>query len=247
MPDTPEDPSVELVPEQRSKDDDDATAARERRARAEAGKHPTHTLAEEEDDAERREEEDAQARLDEADEVAHDERLELAAKEEQLLQEERDRHKVAEATRAREIAFADDAATKAAQYRGLAATGQQRELGLLARGQHKQDEAAARPDEPGSAELGAEGRRNVRASQLEGYQVNADRDRARAYDDLDQEHGANARQAQPDPVEAVRTPPGTAPDAQPPLARRHVRGPKSRQRNLQRKKQQQSDIPDLEI
>jgi hypothetical protein len=247
MPDTPDDPLVELVPEQRADDDTEAASERRAQTRAEAEKLPTHDLAAA--DAERRKEEDAQARLEEADEAAHDERVQLATDGERLLQEERDRDEVAEATRAREIAFADDAATKAAQYRGLAATGQQRELGLLARGQHKQDEAAVRPDEPGSAELAAEGRRNVRASQLEGYQVNADLDRARAYDDLGEEHRANARQAQPDPVEAVRTRPDTAPEAQAPQARRHLRGPRSKQKNLQRRKpqQQQSDLPDLEI
>lgn len=247
MPDTPDDPLVELVPEQRA--DDDTEAASERRAaqaRAEADKQPTHDLAEEA--AKLRDEEDEQDRLNEAD-ATDAERLELAAKDELERLELRDRDGLdatAETIRALELAHADEEAGR--RYRQLATTEVQHSVGDLARGRHKLDEADAHPDDRGSAGLAASGRRDERASGIEARRAESYDRRADEYEESAEDHRRDARRAQPDAREAVLTPPDEAPEVQPPQARRHVRGPKSRQRNLQRRKpQQQSDIPDLEI
>jgi hypothetical protein len=251
MPDTDDDQSVELDPVQREQGDDDTEAARERRAvqaRAEADRQVVADLTLDED-VERRVEQE-QALVEEQDEAARAERLELATKEQQELDEHRDREQLldatAEATRAFELAYADEAARD--RYRALATTETQRSVGDLARGRHELDEAAAYPDEPGSAGLAAKGRRDERASGIEARRAESDDRIADRYDDSAQEHRREARQAQPDAVEAVRTPPGETPEAQLPQARRHVRGPKSRQRNLQRRKpQQQNDGIDLDL
>jgi hypothetical protein len=225
MPDTDDGTAESLELDQREQGDDDTEAARQRRAirqRAEAANSPTHDLAEE-DAAERLAEEEVQARHDAEDEAARTEKLDLDALDDKARREHRDRSDLIEATRAREIAFADDATATANRYRGLAASGHQRELDLQARGQHKQDAAAVNPEALGAAELDAEGRRNVRASQLEGYQVNADLDAARAYDDHAAEHRANAREEQAPAADAVRSRPPEAPEAQAPQDSLHRR------------------------
>ncbi|MGW7681255.1 hypothetical protein ACWGID_10975 [Kribbella sp. NPDC054772] len=247
MPDTDDGTSESLELDQREQGDDDTEAASQRRAtrlRTEAANSPTHDLAEE-DAAERRAEEEVQARHDAEDEVARAEQLDLDAADEQAREELRNRTDVVEARRAREIAFADDAAATADRYRGLAASGQQRELDLQARGQHKQDEAAVNPDARGAAELGAEGRRNVRASQLEGYQVNADIDAARAYDDRAEQHRANAREEQAPAAGAVRNRPQEAPEAQAPQDSLHRRD--LARTPQQKKKAQQRVNIDLDL
>ncbi|MFI5691384.1 hypothetical protein ACIA58_06055 [Kribbella sp. NPDC051586] len=252
MPDTDDDQSVELDPVQREQGDDDTEAASERRAtraRAESDRHAVADLTADED-VERRADEEHALQVEEEDEAAHAERLELAAAEQHELDELRDREQLldatAETTRAFELAYADEAARD--RYRGYATTETQRSTGDLARGRHELDEAAAYPDEHGSAELAARGRRDERASGIEARRAESDDRIADGYDASAQEHRREARQAQPDAVEAVRTPPGETPEAQLPQARRHVRGPKSRQRNLQRRKpQQQNDGLDLDL
>lgn len=181
MPDTPDDPLVELVPEQRA--DDDTEAASERhaaKARAEADQDPTHDLAEEA--AKLRAEEDEQARLNEADEAAHAERVELAAKDELERLELRDRDGLdatAETIRALELAHVDEEAGR--RYRQLATTEVQHSVGDLARGRHELDEAAAHPDERGSAGLAAKGRRDERASGIEARRAESYDRRADGY------------------------------------------------------------------
>ncbi|MFF0339270.1 hypothetical protein [Kribbella sp. NPDC004875] len=251
MPDTDDGKSESLELDQREQGDDDTEAASERRAaraRAEAAKSPTHDLAE--DAAERRAEEEVQARHDAEDEAARAEELDLDALDEKERDELRDRADMVEARRAREIAFADDAAATADRYRGLAASGRQRELDLQARGQHRQDQAAADPDAPGADELDAQGRRNMRASQLEGYQVNADIDTARAYEDRAERHRANAREEQAPAADAVRTRPQEAATAQAPqdaLHRRDLaRTPEQKKKQQQRRSPQPVKI-DLDL
>jgi hypothetical protein len=241
MPDTPDDPLVELVPEQRA--DDDTEAASERhaaKARAEADQDPTHDLAEEA--AKLRAEEDEQARLNEADEAAHAERVELAAKDELERLELRDRDGLdatAETIRALELAHVDEEAGR--RYRQLATTEVQHSVGDLARGRHELDEAAAHPDERGSAGLAAKGRRDERASGIEARRAESYDRRADGYEESAQDHRRDARQAQPDAIEAVRNPPLEAPEAQLPQARVRARGPRSRQKKQQQKEQQRRD------
>ena len=249
MPDTDDDQSVELVPDQREQGDDDTEAASERRAakaRSEAGKHPTHDLAEE--DAERREEADEQARDDEADADARAEQIdERAAKDEQELAERRSREEVldatAETTRAFQLAYADEEARD--RYRSYATNDVQRGISDRAHGRHELDEAAAHRDEVGSAGLVAEGRRYQNAATIEERKAVSDDSISREYDASAREH---RREAQPNPSEAVRKAPEEAPEAQLPQARRHVRGP-GRVRTKQGKvvKPNRSSEPDLEI
>ncbi|MFC6158116.1 hypothetical protein [Kribbella jiaozuonensis] len=236
MPDT-DDQSVELDPVQRESGDDDTEGHRERRAaqaRAEADRRVVADLTADED-VERHTEEVEQARLDEEDEAAHAERLELAAKDQQELDELRDREQLldatAETTRAFELAYADEAARD--RYRAYATTETQRSIGDLAHGRHELDEAAAHPDELGSAGLAAEGRRYERASGIEARRAVSDDRLADRYDDSAQEHRREARQTQPDAVEAVRNPPKETPEAQLPQARVRSRGPRSRQKKQQ--------------
>ncbi|MER7246782.1 hypothetical protein [Kribbella sp. NPDC000426] len=236
MPDTDDDHDVELDPVQRESDDD-TEAGRERRAaqaRAEADRRLVADLTADED-VERRAEEVEQARLDEEDEAAHAERLELAAKDQQELDELRGRDQLldatAETTRAFELAYADEAARD--RYRAYATTETQRSIGDLAHGRHELDEAAAHPDEVGSAGLAAEGRRYERASGIEARRAVSDDRLADRYDESAQEHRREARQTQPDPVEAVRNPPKETPEAQLPQARLRSRGRRSRQKKQQ--------------
>lgn len=225
MPDTDDDQSVELVPDQREQGDDDTEAASERRAaqaRTEAGKHPTHDLAEE--DAERRDEEELQARLDQEDAAARAERLEeRATKEQQELTERRSREEVldatAETTRAMQLAYADEEGRD--RYRQLATNDVQRGISDRAHGRHELDEAAAHRDETGSAGLVAEGRRFQNSATIEERKAVADDNISREYAASAREH---RREAQPSPSEAVRKPPEDTPEAQLPQDRLHVRG-----------------------
>ncbi|WP_371405997.1 hypothetical protein OHA10_10540 [Kribbella sp. NBC_00662] len=246
MPDTDDDQSVELDPAQES-GDDETEGRRERRAaqaRAEADRRVVADLTADED-VERRTEEVEQARLEEEDEAARAERLELAVKDQQELDELRDREQLldatAETTRALELAYADEAARD--RYRAYATTETQRSIGDLAHGRHELDEAAAHPDEPGSAGLAAEGRRYERASGIEARRAVSDDRLADRYDESAQDHRREARQTQPDAVEAVRNPPKETPEAQLPQARRNVR---SRLRT-KRKTVDRSAEPDLEL
>ncbi|GAA1110373.1 hypothetical protein GCM10009630_04270 [Kribbella jejuensis] len=223
MPDTDEEPSVEPTPDQWDRGDDYTESARAARRRKD------------EDELHARQEADDAALRDE-------EELELRAKEDLERHELRDRAEVAEATRAQQIAFAESAEASADRHRAFAANREQRELALQARGQHKQDEAAARPEEPGADELAAEGRRNIRASELDGYQVNADDDRARADDELAREYRAKV---QPDAVEAVRNPPSKTPAVMEPQERQHLRlGPGNTE---SRREPNRSATPDLNL
>ncbi|NIK55573.1 hypothetical protein [Kribbella shirazensis] len=252
MPDTDDDQSVELEPDQREQGDDDTEAARERRAaqaRAEAGKDLSTDVTE--SDAERRAEEDEQLRLDEEeDQEARAERLELARKDQQELDEHRDREELkdatAETTRAMQLAYADEEARD--RYRQYAANDKQRGLSDRAHGRHELDEAAAHPDEPGSAGLAAEGRRYQNAATIEERKYVADHDIADAYDSSARDHRREAAEAQPSASEAVRKAPEDAPEAQLPQARRHVRGP-GRVRTKQGKvvKPNRASEPDLEL
>ncbi|MEU8222979.1 hypothetical protein [Kribbella sp. NPDC048915] len=244
MPDTDDDQSVELVPDQREQGDDDTEAARERRAaqaRAEAGKHPLHDLAAE--DAERRDEEDLAVRREEDDAVRAERLEERAAADQRQLEEQRNRDELLdeEAARAFQLAYSDEAARD--RYRGYAANDVQRGLDDRAHGRHLLDEAAVDRDEPGAAELTAEGRRYQNAATIEERKTQADDGRADAYDASAREH---RREAQPSASEAVRRPPEEAPEAQLPQARRHLR---SRVRTKQGKirKPNRSSEPDLDL
>jgi hypothetical protein len=247
MPDTDDDQSVELEPDQRAQGDDDTEAARERRAaqaRAEAGRHPTHDLAAEE--AEREDEEDLRARRDEEDEAARSERLEeRAADDQRSLEERRDREELldAEAARAFQLAYADEQARD--RYRQYATTEVQHGLGDRAHGRHLLDEAAVQRGEIGSAELTAKGRRYQNSATIEERKAERDDGIADAYDASARER---RREAQPSASEAVRKAPEEAPEAQLPQARRHVRG-RGRVRNKQGKvvKPNRASEPDLEI
>ncbi|WP_329004477.1 hypothetical protein OHA18_13890 [Kribbella sp. NBC_00709] len=245
MPDTDDDQSVELDPVQREQGDDDTEAASERRAtkaRAQADRRAVAGLTADED-VERHTEDVEQARRDEEDEAAHAERLELTTKDQQQLDELRDRDQLLDATaetaRALELAYADEATRD--RYRGYATTETQRSVGDLAHGRHELDEAAAHPDERGSAGLAAEGRRYERASGIEARRAESDDRIADGYDASAQDHRRDARQAQPDAIEAVRNPPKETPEAQLPQARLRSRGPRSRQKKLQQKEQQRRD------
>jgi hypothetical protein len=247
MPDTDDDQSVELDPVQRESGDDDTEAARERRAaqaRAEAGRRPIADLTAEAD-AERRAEEELHVRLEEEEEAAHAERLERAADEEQELDELRDREQLLDATAetelAMKLAYADEAARD--RYRAYATTETQRSIGDLARGRRELDEAAAYPDERGSAELAAKGRRDERASGIEARRAESDDRLADRYDASAQDH---RRDAQPDAVEAVRHPPKETPEAQLPQARLRSRGPRSRQKKQQKEQRRDTGI-DLDM
>lgn len=222
MPDTEDDQSVELVPDQREQGDDDTEAARERRAaraRAEADRDPTHGLA---DEAKQRLDEDAeQADLDE-EAQAREERLELAAKDQQTREELRDRDELldatAETTRAMELAYADEQQRDV--HRQYAANDKQRGLADRAHGRHELDEAAARPDEPGSAGLAAEGRRFQNLATIEERRSTGEYQLAEEYDASARDHREDA---QADASGAVRKPEET-PEAQLPQDRLHVRG-----------------------
>lgn len=224
MPDIDEEPSVEPTPDQWDRGDDYTESVRDAQRR-------------------RRDEDDLHARHEaEAAALRDQEELELGAKEDLERQELRNRAEVAEATRAQQIAFAESAEESAERHRAFAANREQRELSLQARGQHKQDEAAARPDELGAAELAAEGRRNIRASELDGYQVNADDDRARADEQLARDYRAKV---QPDAVEAVRTPPSKTSAVLEPQDRLHVRrGPGDTE---SRREPSRAATPDLSV
>ncbi|TCC43375.1 hypothetical protein [Kribbella sindirgiensis] len=250
MPDTDDDQSVELVPDQREQGDDDTEAASERRAaqaRAEADKFPTHDLAEEL--AEREDAEDEQALLDEEAEARND-RLELAAKDEQVLDEVRDRKNLldatAETTRAMQLAYADEQARDV--HRQYAANDKQRGLADRAHGRHELDEAAAHPDEVGSAGLAAEGRRFQNLATTEERRSTGEYRIAEQYEASARDHREEAREAQPNPSEAVRKAPEETPEAQLPQARRHVRGP-GKVRNNKGKvvKPNRASEPDLEL
>jgi hypothetical protein len=250
MPDTDDDQSVELDPVQRESGDDDTEAARERRAahaRAEADRRPIADLTAEAD-LERRAEEELHVRLEEEDEAAHAERLERAADDQQELDELRHRDQLLDATaetaRALELAYADEVARD--RYRAYATTETQRSIGDLARGRHELDEAAAYPDERGSAELAAKGRRDERASGIEARRAESDDRIADAYDVSAQEHRREARQTQPDAAEAVRNPPKETPEAQLPQARLRSRGPRSRQKKQQEQQRRDTGI-DLDL
>ncbi|TDW80898.1 hypothetical protein [Kribbella sp. VKM Ac-2566] len=247
MPDTDDDQSVELEPDQREQGDDDTEAARERKAaqaRAEADRHPTHDLAEE---AERRDEADEQARQEEDAEARAEELDERAAKEQQELTERRSREELLDATaetsRAFQLAYADEEARD--RYRQYATNDVQRGVSDRAHGRHELDEAAAHRDEVGSAGLVAEGRRYQNAATIEERKAVSDDRISREYDASAREH---RREAQPNPSEAVRKAPEEAPEAQLPQARRHVRGP-GRVRTKQGKvvKPNRASEPDLEI
>ncbi|MET9270388.1 hypothetical protein [Kribbella sp. NPDC003557] len=251
MPDTDDDQSVELEPDQRAQGDDDTEAARERRAaqaRAKAGKHPTHDLAEEA--SERRDEDDERAQRDK-DAAASAEQLdERVAKDQQELTERRSREELldatAETTRAMQLAYSDEQARD--QHRQYAANDKQRGLADRAHGRHELDEAAAHPDEVGSAGLAAEGRRFQNLATIEERRSTGEYQVAEKYDASARQHREEARDAQPNPSEAVRRPPEEAPEAQLPQARLHRRGP-GRVRNKQGKviKPNRSSEPDLEI
>ncbi len=223
MPDTDDDQSVELIPDQWDRGDDYTEAARERRAaqaRAEADKDPTHDLADEA--KKRRDEETEQALLDEADAAAHKERVELAVKDQQTLDEQRDREQLrdatADTTRAMDLAFADEHARD--DHRQYATNDKQRSLGDRAHGRHELDQAAADPDQAG---LAAEGRRFQNLATTEARRSAGEDQIADAYDASAQEHREDARDAQPSASGAVRAP-DEAPEAQLPQARLHVRG-----------------------
>ncbi|TDW18029.1 hypothetical protein [Kribbella kalugense] len=245
MPDTPDDPLVELVPEQR---DDDTEAESERRAaqaRAEADKLPTHDLAEEA--AKLRDEEDEQARFDEADDAARAERVELAAKDELERLELRDRNGLdatAETIRALELAHVDEEASR--RYRERATTEVQHSVGDLARGRHKLDEAEAHPDERGAAGLAASGRRDERASGIEARRAESYDRRADGYEESAEDHRRDARQPEADANGAVQNPPLEAPEAQLPRARLLARGPRSRQKKKQQEQRRDTGI-DLDM
>ncbi|MFG1907197.1 hypothetical protein [Kribbella sp. NPDC048928] len=226
MPDTHDDPSVELDLVQREQGDDDSEGARERRAakaRAEAHQNPTRDL----DDEARKhlEETDEQVHLDEEETAARNEELELATKDQQTLEEHRLRGEdlaTVEANEAMRLAYVDEQLS--ATHRQFATNDTQREIADRAHGRHERDEAAAHPDEPGSAELDARGRRMENLATIEGRNARAEDRIADGYDDSAQEHREEARDAQPHASEAVRNPPEEAPEAQPPQERLHVRG-----------------------
>jgi hypothetical protein len=250
MPDTDDEQLVELAPEQREQGDDDAETARERRAaaQAEADKHPTHDLAEEA--AEREVEEEQRALQEEEDDAARAERIELATKEQQELDEQRYREQLrdatAEATQAMRLAYADEEARD--RYRQYGANDKQRALSDRAHGRHELDEAAAHPDEPGSAGLAAEGRRFQNAATIEERKSTRDYDISDAYDASAREHRRDATEAQPSASEAVRKAPDAAPEAQLPQARRHVRGPgRVRTKKGKAVKPNRSSEPDLDL
>lgn len=226
MPDTDDDQSVELDPVQREQGDDDTEAARERRAakaRAEADKNPTHDL---DDEARKRvEEADEQVHLDDEDAAARNEEIEAAAKEQQTLEDHRLRGEdlaTVEANQAMRLAYVDEQLS--GTHRQFATNDTQREVADRAHGRHERDEAAAHPDEPGSAELDARGRRMENLATIEGRSARAEDRIADGYDDSAQEHREEARDAQPHASEAVRNPPEETPEAQPPQERLHVRG-----------------------
>lgn len=252
MPDTDDEQSVELTPEQREQGDDDTEGTRERRAaraRSEADVELSRDLAE--SDAKRRAEEDEESRQDEEDlEARAEERIEQAVKDQQQLDERRDREQLmdatAETTRAMQLAYADEEARD--RYRQYAANDKQRSLSDRAHGRHELDEAAAHPDEAGSAGLAAEGRRFQNAATIEDRKYRSDYDIAEAYDASAREHRREAFEAQPSASEAVRKAPEEPPEAQLPQARRHVRG-RGKVRNKQGKvvKPNRASEPDLDL
>lgn len=246
MPDTDDDQSVELDPAQES-NDDETEGHHERRAaqaRTEADRRVVADLTADED-VERRTEQIEQARLEKEDEAAHAERLELAAKDQQKLDELRDREQLLDTTtkttRALELAYADEAARD--RYRAYATTETQRSIGDLTHNRHELNKTAAHPNNPNSTGLAAEGRRYERASGIEARRAVSDDRLANKYNKSAQNHHQKTHQTQPDAVEAVRNPPKKTPEAQLPQARRNVR---SRLR-AKRKTVDRSAEPDLEL
>ncbi|WP_410786718.1 hypothetical protein [Kribbella sp. C-35] len=250
MPDTDDDQSVELVPDQREQGDDDTEAASERRAaraRTQADKNPIHDLAEEK--AERQEAEDEQARLDEDAEARAEKLDERAAKDQQVLDERRSREELldatAETTRAMQLAYADEEGRD--RYRQLDTNDVQRGISDRAHGRHELDEAAAHRDEVGSAGLVAEGRRFQNSATIEERKAVADDDISREYAASAREH---RREAQPNPSEAVRNPPEDTPEAQLPQERLHVRGHgqvRDKQGKVVKPSPSRAGTPDLSI
>jgi hypothetical protein len=252
MPDTDDDQSVDLDLVQREQGDDDTEGARERRAakaRAEADKDPTHDL----DDEARKhlEEADEQVQLDDEDAAARNEEIEAAAKDQQTLEEHRLRGEdlaTVEANQAMRLAYADEQLRDV--HRQFATNDTQREVADRAHGRHERDEAAAHPDEPGSAELDARGRRMENLATIEGRSARAEDRIADRYDDSAQEHREEAREAQPHASEAVRNPPEQAPEAQAPQERLHVRGHaqvRDRQGKALKPDPNRASTPDLNI
>lgn len=223
MPDTDDGESVELVPDQWAQGDDDTEGARERRAaqaRAEADLNPGRDLA---DVAQRRAEEEAdQDVLDEVD-SAHDERVELATKDQQTLDEKRYRDELLDdAAVAMKAAYTDERNSDI--HRDYGANDKQRSLGDRAHGRHELDEAAARPDDIGSAGLAAEGRRFQNLATIEQRRSTGEYEVADGLDESAREHREQADDAQADASGAVRKPEET-PEALLPQARVHVPGP----------------------
>lgn len=248
MPDTDDDQSVELVPDQREQGDDDTEAARERRAaqaRAQADRNPTHDLADE--TRKRLDADDEQARHDDEDLAAESERLELAAKDQQELEELRGREELldatAETTRAMQLAYVDEQARDV--HRQYAANDKQRALGDRAHGRHELDEAAAHPGDAGSSGLAAEGRRFQNLATFEERRSAAEDQIADGYDASAQEHRDDAREPLPNASGAARRPENPA-EATQPQDRRYVRGygqVRDRKNNLL--KPDPSTTPDL--
>ncbi|MEV5960556.1 hypothetical protein AB0L70_02255 [Kribbella sp. NPDC051952] len=218
MPDTDDDPNVALELDQYEQGEDDTESASERRARA-LRRQPDERLAavtgltREEDEARR------QAELD----AAHATERELSAEDERELEEQRLRHETldatAAATEAREafrLADLDDATSD--RHRELADTERLHSVSDQARGGHKLDEAAARPDEPGAAGLAASGRRDQRAAAREGRVATEE-------DLIADDYAGRARERRTEGQQAQEAqPPATATAPQkPPVARKFVR------------------------
>ncbi|HWD82658.1 MAG TPA: hypothetical protein VG497_27345 [Kribbella sp.] len=214
MPD-PEEPSVEPVPQEWDRGDDYAETERALRATQTRTRNLSLDLA----DAKRRREEEEQALLEEETEAAHDERIELALKDQQTLEEKRDRDDLdaaADTSRAIRLAHVDEHERDV--HRQYAADDKQRSLSDGAHGQHLRDEAAVDPDK---ARLAEEGLRFQNLSNLEAR-------RSVGEDQIADEADASAQQhrddAQASASGAVQRPPEGAPEAQLPQDRLHVRG-----------------------
>ena len=142
-----------------------------------------------------------------------EERIELAARDQQELDELRQRREVlaaAETNEAIRLAEASRELRRDANAKHLQARSDQ------AHGGHLLDEAAVGRDEPGAAAMAAAGRRYQRASVREDQSARSDDAVADQYDEEARERRGEVRREQRPASEAARPP------AEPPRARRFV-------------------------
>jgi hypothetical protein len=222
MPDTDDGQNIALELDQNEQGEEDGTeSVRERRARA-LQRQRDERLA----SVTGLTPEEAEVRREAELQQARDKGLELTRQDERTLEERRRREETLDASaaatrdvRAEEAKeayrLAHIAELDSDRHRELAATARRQSVNDQARGGHKLDEAAVRPDEPGAAGLAASGRRDQRAAGGEDRVAAEHEIIAGEHDDEARERRVEGRRAQEQPpaVDAVRTRPWKPPQA----------------------------------